>query len=89
MVPNPSLKATFFGKAWWPPMTIALKRLPGKDNIIRVEDPTGKDFGNIDVRTAIGLARILDFKKLKIRAQARLLGRTKTPVEYPGQPCSS
>lgn len=89
MVPNPSLKATFFGKAWWPPMTIALKRLPGKDNIIRVEDPTGKDFGNIDVRTASGLARILDFKKLKVRAQARLLGRTKTPIEYPGQPCSS
>lgn len=69
-------------------MTIALKRLPGKDNIIRVEDPTGKDFGNIDVKTATGLSRILDIKALKVRAQARLVGRTKKQTEYPGQPCS-
>ena len=89
MIPNPSLKVTFYGKAWWPPMTIALKRLPGKDNIIRVVDPTGKDFGNIDVKTALGLARILDTPKPKFRAQARLSGRAKKPTEYPGQPCSS
>lgn len=70
-------------------MTIALRRLPGNDNIIRVEDPTGKDFGNVDIKTAMGLARILDSRNPKFRAQARLLGRPKKQEEYATQPCSA
>ena len=88
LLPNPSLKSNFYEKRWWPPMNVTLKRLPGRDNIIRVEDPTGKDFGNIDIKTAYGLARIMDTKAMKIRIQARLAGRPKKGSEYPGQHCS-
>ena len=69
-------------------MNIKLKRHPGADNIIRAEDPTGKDFGNIDVRTAMGLSRILDCKTPRFRAVARLPSRTKRHEEFPGQLCS-
>ena len=89
MIPNPNLRANYIGKTHWPAMTIHLKRLPGKDNIIRVEDPTGKDFGNVDVKHAMGLSRIMDSRNPRFRTQARLLGRPKKHEEYPTQPCSA
>lgn len=65
-------------------MKVTLKRLPAKDNIIRVLDPMSKDFGTVDVRTAIGLAPILDRKDFKVRTTARLNPRPRGPYEYPG-----
>ena len=87
-LPCPSGKATFLSKNQWPPMKLKLKRLPGKDNIIRVLDPLEKDFGNVDVRTALGLARIMDSKYPKFRTQARLNTRPRKPDEYPEKECS-
>lgn len=88
LVPTPSPKATQLSKLDWPPMRLQLHRLPGKGNIIRVLDPTGKDFGNVDVKTSTGLARIMDSKNPKIRTQARLNLRKKEPYETPGSECS-
>ena len=56
--------------------------------IIRVLDPTGKDFGNIDVRTSLGLTPLMDAKLANIRVQARLASRKKKPNEYSGMLCS-
>ena len=89
LVPNPSTKTSYKGRSHWPAMKLHLSRLPGKDNIIRVIDPTGKDFGNVDVRTSMTLARIMDFRSPRFRVQARLSMRVKLPHEVPGQPCSS
>lgn len=69
-------------------MKLSLKRLPGKDNIIRVLDPMEKDFGNVDVRTSTGLARLLEMKNPKFRVQARMLPRKRKQTELPGQECS-
>ena len=88
LIPNPGMKATYLTKSDWPAMKLQLRRFPGKDNIIRVLDPTGKDFGNVDVRTAQGLTRIMDSKNPKFRTQARLTIRKKKPAEIPGSPCS-
>lgn len=87
-VPFPSGKAVYLSKSDWPSMKLQLKRLPGKDNIIRVIDPMGKDFGNVDLRTSLGLARIMDSRNPKFRTQARLIMRKKKPEEYPGKECS-
>ena len=88
LVPNPSPKSTLLGRNDWPAMKIKLHRFPGKDNIIRVLDPTGKDFGNVDVRTSLGLARIMDSKNPRFRTQARLNLRKRKLDEYPGKECS-
>lgn len=88
-IPNPGTKATFLNKADWPSMKLNLHAFPGKNNnIIRVTDPVGIDFGNIDVRTALGLSHILSVKTPKYKAQARLLPRKRKPDEIPGSPCS-
>lgn len=87
-IPNPSAKATYFGKTEWPSMKVQLGRFPGPDNIIRVIDPTGKDFGNVDVKTSLGLRTIMDNKRPKFRTQARLNLRKKKPGEVAGAPCS-
>ncbi|KAL8693737.1 MAG: hypothetical protein Q9218_001482 [Villophora microphyllina] len=89
-IPDPGNKANYLSKTEWPTMRVHLKRFPGSDNIIRVLDPADKDFGNIDVRTAQGLAKLLDSKNPKYRAQARLMSRKKGvgPSEYPTAPCS-
>ena len=89
MIPNPSVKASYQGKTHWPAMKLQLSRLPGRDNIIRVIDPTGRDFGNVDVRTSMGLARLMDFRSPRFRVQARLSMRNKSPQELPYQPCSA
>ncbi|KAI4190655.1 MAG: hypothetical protein L6R41_000666 [Letrouitia leprolyta] len=89
-LPDPGSKANYLSKTEWPTMKLQLKRYPGNDNIIRVLDPTGKDFGNVDIRTSQGLAKLLDSKQPKYRAQARLLGRKKKDGrdQYPSAPCS-
>lgn len=89
LIPNPGMKATYLTKSDWPSMKLQLQRYPGNDNIIRVLDPTGKDFGNVDVRTAQALSRIMDLKALNYRTQARLNVRKKVPGEIPGEPCST
>ena len=37
-------------------MKVDLRRHPGRDHIIRVLDPKGNDFGNVDIRTSLGYA---------------------------------
>ena len=69
-------------------MKVILKRLPGKDNIIRVLDPMHKDFGTVDARASVGLARIMDSPVLKLRCSARLTSRKRKQYEIPGQECS-
>lgn len=87
-VPCPSGKAVYLSKGDWPAIKLQLKRLPGKDNIVRVIDAMGKDFGNVDLRTAYALTRIIDSKNLKFRTQARLNMRKRKPDDYPGKECS-
>lgn len=87
-VPDPGNKANYLSKLEWPTMKLQLKRYPGRDNIIRVLDPTGKDFGNVDIRTAQGLSKLLDYKAPRYRVQARLLNRKKKQDQYPSSPCS-
>ncbi|KAL8756192.1 MAG: hypothetical protein Q9199_003110 [Rusavskia elegans] len=87
-VPDPGIKANYLSKSEWPTMKLQFKRFPGNDNIIRVLDPTGKDFGNVDVRTSQALAKLLDSKNPKYRAQARLMTRKKKSPQYPTAPCS-
>jgi len=69
-------------------MKLELRRHPGKDNIIRVIDPQGKDFGNVDIRTSHRLAKIMDNKNPKYRTQSKLNIRPKKKDEYPGMDCS-
>ena len=90
LLPDPGNKANHLSKTDWPAMKLQLKRFPGNDNIIRVLDPTGRDFGNVDVRTSQGLAKLLDSKNPKYRAQARLLSRKKKDGrdQYPHASCS-
>lgn len=87
-LPCPSGKAVYLSKAQWPSMKLQLRRYPGKDSIIQVIDPMGKDFGNVDVRTSLALARIMDSKNPKFRPQARLIARARKNDEYPGKDCS-
>lgn len=88
-VPNPGTKAIHLSKTDWPSMKLTLHAMPGKTNyLIRVIDPSGTDFGNIDVKTAMGLSPILAAKTPKYKAQARLTMRKRKPNEIPGSACS-
>lgn len=87
-LPCPSGKAVYMSKGDWPAMRLQLKRFPGKDNIIRVIDPMGKDFGNVDVKTSSALARIMDSKNPRFRTQARIPIRKRQPNDYAGKECS-
>lgn len=87
-IPCPSGKAVYLSKGQWPAMRLHLRRHPGKDNIIRVIDPMGKDFGSVDVRTSLALAKIMDSKNPKFRTQARLNSRNRNKDDYPGKDCS-
>lgn len=89
LIPNPNPNKSFYGRTQWPAMKLVLSRHPGRDNIIRVIDPSDKDFGNVDVKTSQGLARLMDSRNPRIRVQARLAIRNKAPTEFPGQPCSA
>ena len=81
-VPHPPSKHIAHSTQW-PLIKVSLKRFAAKDNIIRVLDPMGKDFGTVDVRTAVGLAPLLDRKGFKLRTQARLNPRPRQPYEWP------
>ena len=87
-IPTPNPKTTFLSKTDWPTMKLELHRYPGKNNIIRVLDPAEKDFGNVDVKTAMALVHIMDSKFMNVRIQARLDSRKKKNNEFPGMPCS-
>lgn len=87
-LPSPSGKAVYISKGDWPAMRLQLKRFPGKDHIIRVIDPMGKDFGNVDLKTSLALARIMDSKSPRFRTQARIPIRKRQPNDYPGKECS-
>ena len=87
-LPCPSGKAVYISKADWPAMRLQLKRFPGKDNIIRVIDPMGKDFGNVDLKTSLALARVMDSKNPRFRTQARIPIRKRQKDDYPGKECS-
>ena len=52
-VPSPSPGAYYLSRESWPTMKLSLARHPGKDNIIRVIDPLGNDFGNVDIKTSL------------------------------------
>lgn len=69
-------------------MKLQLRRVPGATHIITVSDPCDHDIGNVDVRTALGLAPLMDGRAIKIRVQARLNTRRKKPFEHPGGVCS-
>jgi len=71
-------------------MAVKLQRRPGTaTQIIGVIDPTGHDFGTIDVRVASVLAPLMDGNAVtKIRLQARLDMREKKPFNFPGQQIS-
>lgn len=88
VVPTPNPKAVSLSKTHWPSINLVLQRFPGNNMIIMVRDPAGKDFGNIDVRTSLGLVPLLDQKFANIRVQARLDARKKKNHEFPGQPVS-
>lgn len=83
-VPYPNPKATYLSKTEWPSMKLSLQRFPGKNLIIRVIDPAGHDFGNIDVRSSLGLVPLMDSAFSNVRLQARLDSRKKKPGDYPG-----
>ena len=70
-------------------MRLRLERIPAKNSIIRVYDPSGKDFGTVDTRTSLGLASLMDSTNPRIRTQARLTTRKREPDEIPGQQCSA
>lgn len=84
LVPYPNPKATYLSKTDWPSMKLHLQRFPGKNLIIRVMDPAGHDFGNIDVRSSLGLVPLMDSVFPNVRVQARLDSRKKKANETPG-----
>ena len=89
MVPFPKQTATYISKSDWPVSKLELRRTRSKNIIIRVIDPTGKDFGSVDVRTSSGLVPIMDSSNMKARVQARLNRRQKDPSDIPGKECSA
>ncbi|MCJ1355965.1 MAG: hypothetical protein MMC33_005959 [Icmadophila ericetorum] len=89
IIPTPDPKATYLSKTDWPSMRLRLERLPAKNSIIRVYDPSGRDFGTVDTRTSLGLASLMDSTNPRIRTQARLTTRKREPDQIPGQQCSA
>ena len=87
-MPYPSARVTQLTSTDWPPIKLQLRRFPGNNFIIRVLDGVGKDFGNVDVRTSLGLAPLMDTTNPKIRTTVRLNSRRRNPYELPGQPIS-
>ena len=88
-VPTPHPKQTNISNTTWPSMKLQLRRLPGvSTHIITVLDPCDHDIGNVDVRSSLGLAPLMDGKAIRVRVQARLNSRRKKPFEQPGSACS-
>ena len=87
-VPHPNPKGPNLSSTTWPSIRLSLQRYPGKNSIILVRDALDKDFGNVDPRTSIGLAPVMDSDVMRIRTQARLNPRKKKAFELPGSRCS-
>lgn len=87
-VPTPHPKQTNISTQSWPSMKLQLRRFPTATHIIRVIDPCDHDIGNVDVRTSLGLAPLMDGKAIRVRVQARLNTRRKKLNEQPGNACS-
>lgn len=89
-IPTPKMVAFQGTQKQWPTMKVELLRQPGGNSIIRVLDPTGKDFGTIDQRTASVLALLMDsVKTSKMRWTTRLDNRDRKPWETPNQQVSA
>lgn len=87
LVPKPKIKSVFAMKDEWPSIKCTLEREPGKDKKIKVIDPFGMYFGNIDAELSEVLAPAMD-GFVNIRTQPRVLNRRKKKDSWPGQPCS-
>lgn len=70
----------------WPSMSVSLQRNPGGHMVIHARDPSGKIFGSLDVKTASGLAPLMDGSKTNgLRVSAKLEPRSKRAGEIAGQ----
>jgi len=87
LVPKPKIKSVFAMKDEWPSIRCTLEREPGKDKRIKVIDPFGMYFGNVDAELSEVLAPAMD-GFANIRTQPRVLNRRKKKDSWPGQPCS-
>ena len=87
-VPYTNPKTPNLSPTAWPSIRLSLQRYPGNNSIILVRDASDKDFGNVDARTSIGLAPLMDSDVMRIRTQARLSPRKRKPFEIPGKRCS-
>ena len=89
-IPTPKMTGFAGSQKMWPGMKVQLTRRPGiNTSIIGVVDPSGKDFGTIDVRTAGVFAQLMDSRNTsRIRITARLDPRPKKAYEFPGQSVS-
>ena len=87
LVPKPKIKSMFAMKDEWPSIKCALEREPGKDKKIKVIDPFGTHFGNVDAELAEVLAPAMDGFD-NVRTQPRVLNRRKKRDSWPAQPCS-
>jgi SNF2 family DNA or RNA helicase len=87
LVPKPKIKSVFVMKDEWPSIKCNLERELGKNKKIKVIDPFGTYFGNVDAELSEVLAPAMDGFD-NFRTQPRLLNRRKKKDSWPGQPCS-
>lgn len=85
--PKPPADARHMIPNNWPLIKCKLVRDTLTDVIIRVLDPHGFEFGQIDFGFASVLVPAMDHLE-KLRLQARLMNRRIKPNECPHQPCS-
>ena len=88
-IPAPDRKKVGVSRAFWPTIKCQVQRMPGRGHlIVIVRDAEGTDFGNLDLRTALGLAPLMDNEAFKIRIDARMIPRVRKPFELPGEDTS-
>ncbi|KAJ5679189.1 hypothetical protein N7462_007433 [Penicillium macrosclerotiorum] len=88
LVPKPRANPVLGDEALqWSSMKLDLDRQPSKENlIIRVKDPYGKEFGNVDAKTSQALCPLLDAPFVHLDIVARLDMRKKQEGEVVWQP---
>jgi SNF2 family DNA or RNA helicase len=91
LVPKPRKNkgASFLQQGQWPPMRCSLGRgtEEAKTTIIKVIDPSNKEFAKITAHGAAGLATLMD-SIATLRTQPRLLNRPRRKDEQEHAPCS-